>query len=207
MSKKLIFLGPPGSGKGTQAKDVAEKLDIAHISMGDILRQAIKDKTGAGVKAEAHLKAGTLVPDDLVNEIAKDAAAKNSAGFILDGYPRTIYQAEFLSGFLTIDRVVYIDVPNEQLIKRLAGRLSCKNCGRVYHLTANPPRKNGRCDFCGSELYTRNDDKEETVIKRLEVYEKETSVLVDYYTKKGLLVKINGVGTRDEVRKRIDAAI
>lgn len=207
MSKKLIFLGPPGSGKGTQAKDVAQKLAIAHISMGDILRQAIKDRTAAGIKAEGHLKAGTLVPDDLVNEIAKDAVAKSAAGFILDGYPRTLYQAEFLSGFLGLDRVVYIDVPKEEIVKRLAGRLSCKNCGRVYHPTGNPPKESGKCDFCGSDLYTRNDDKEETVIKRLEVFEKETSVLADYYNKKGLLVKINGLGTKDEVRKRLDAAI
>ncbi|MEK7376001.1 MAG: nucleoside monophosphate kinase [Candidatus Margulisiibacteriota bacterium] len=207
MSKKLIFLGPPGSGKGTQARDIAEKLSIAHISMGDILRQAIKDRTAAGIKAQDHLKAGTLVPDDLVNEIAKEAVQNNAGGFILDGYPRTLYQAEFLSGFLSLDRVIYIDVPYEEIVKRLAGRLSCKNCGRVYHPAGNPPKESGKCDFCGSELYTRNDDKEETVIKRLEVFEKETSVLVDYYTKKGVLVKINGLGAKDEVRKMLDAAI
>ncbi len=207
MEKKLIFLGPPGSGKGTQAKEIALEAGLAHISMGDILRQAIKDGTPSGIKAQEHLKAGTLVPDDLVNEIARDALAKAKSGFILDGYPRTVYQAKFLEGITGISRAVYIDVPNEEIVKRLSGRLSCRNCGRVYHVSANPPKEEGKCDFCASPLYIRNDDKEETIVKRLEIFEKETAPLKFHYEKKGLLAKVDGSGAPARVKARILAAV
>ena len=207
MEKKLIFLGPPGSGKGTQAKEIACELGLAHISMGDILRQAIKDRTPSGIKAEEHLKAGTLVPDDLVNEIARDVLRKASGGFILDGYPRTVYQAKFLAGITDITKAVYIDVPKDEIVKRLSGRLSCKDCGRVYHICASPPKEEGKCDFCSSPLYIRNDDKEETILKRLEVFEKETSPLKSHYEEKGLLSKVNGSGTTLEVKTRVLSAV
>ena len=201
---KLIFLGPPGSGKGTQAKMIAADLKISHISMGDILRKAIKDGTEVGKLAESYLKKGALVPDDVVNEIARQAV-EQLKGFLLDGYPRTVYQAEFLQKHVGIDKVVYIDVPKDAIVKRLTGRLSCKNCGAVYQVSSNPPKKQGICDACGSELYIRNDDKEETIIKRFEVYEKETSKLIEFYRAKGILVDVDGNGSLDEVYKRIKA--
>lgn len=203
---KLIFLGPPGSGKGTQAKTVAAAKSIAHISMGDILRAEIKGGTELGKKVSDHLKNGSLVPDELVNEIAKNAIIRNKEkGFLLDGYPRTLAQAEFVATFADIDKVVYIDVPKEAIVKRLTGRLSCKACGAVYHVTNKPPKKDGICDGCGGALYIREDDKEETIAKRFEVYEKETRPLVGFYGSK--IVKIDGSGDVETVLGRIKAAV
>lgn len=195
---KMLFLGPPGSGKGTQAKMLAESKKIIHLSMGDMLREAIKSGSEAGKKLENYLKKGLLVPDDVVNGIVKDFIEKNSGkGFILDGYPRTVSQAKFLSGITDIDSVIYIDVQKEEIVKRLSGRISCKKCGAVYHMTNNPPKKAVICDVCGGELYTRDDDKEETIKKRFEVYEKETSPLISFYS--GRVKKINGTGSVKKV--------
>ena len=202
---KLIFLGPPGSGKGTQAKMAAQEFKMAHISMGDILRQAIKDGTDVGKKASDFLKNGLLVPDELVNEIARNAIMKAGKDLVLDGYPRTAAQAAFIEGFTGIDKVIYIDAPQDEIVKRLTGRRSCSNCGAVYNIDKNPPKKEGVCDKCGKELYIRNDDKEGTIKKRFEVYEKETAPLVGYYG--GKVVKINGVGELDAVFGRIKAAV
>ena len=193
---KLIFLGPPGSGKGTQAKEIAKEYSIAHISMGDILRDSIKKGTDVGKKAESFIKQGLLVPDEVVNEIARQAIEKEkSRGFVLDGYPRTVAQAEFIKQHVDIEKVIYIDVPLDEITRRLSGRLSCKSCGAVFHEVSKKPKENNICDVCGSALYVREDDKPETIKRRFEVYEKETSPLVDFY--KSAIVKINGVGALD----------
>jgi len=203
---KLIFLGPPGSGKGTQAKMIAEQFSLAHISMGDILRQEIKEETEVGKEASSYLKNGLLVPDDVVNKMAAKAVERSAEkGFVLDGYPRTKYQAEFLSKVTAIDKVIYIDVPQEEIVKRLTGRLSCRKCGAVYHAEHKPPKKAGVCDVCGGELYTRDDDKKETIVKRFEVYNSETRPLVDYYGAK--VAKINGTGGLNEVLERIKTSL
>lgn len=198
----IILLGPPGSGKGTQAVKVAEYKNLSHISMGDILRKEMKEKTDIGIEAESYIKNGLLVPDDVVNKIALKAIQNsNKNGFLLDGYPRTLYQAEFLSKYANIDRVIYLDVPLEIIIERLAGRLVCKSCAAVYHKTNNPPKKEGICDQCGGELYVRDDDKEETIVNRFKIYTKETQPLLDYYKDK--LVKINGANALEDVFESI----
>ncbi len=203
---KMIFMGPPGSGKGTQSKVIAKDLGIAHISMGDILREAIKNETEVGKKAAQYLKEGKLVPDEVVNEIAKEAIKKNAEkGFVLDGYPRTVKQAQFVASVTGIDKVIYIDVAESEIVKRLTGRRSCKNCGAVYHVKEKTPLKDGICDVCGGGLYIRNDDKEETIKTRFEVYEKETSPLIDFY--KDITAKINGVGKLEDVLGRIKAKL
>jgi adenylate kinase len=202
----LIFLGPPGSGKGTQASMLAVELGLSHISMGDILRQEIKQETEVGKEAASFLKNGQLVPDDVVNKIAIKAVGKSGLkGFLLDGYPRTKYQAEFLGKNTKIDKVVYIDVPKDDIVKRLSGRIVCKACGAVYHVKTKPPKQNGICDACGGELYVRNDDKEETILKRFEVYAKETEPLVKYYGDR--LVKIDGAGTLQDVFSSIKSSL
>lgn len=202
----LIFLGPPGSGKGTQASMLAGEIGLSHISMGDILRQEIKQETDIGKEASSFLKNGLLVPDDVVNRIAIKAVGMAGAkGFLLDGYPRTKYQAEFLSKNTDIDKVIYIDVPKEAIVKRLSGRIVCKNCGAVYHVKTKPPKKAGVCDACGGELYVRNDDKEETILKRFDVYAKETEPLIEYYSDK--LVKIDGAGSLEEVFSSIKRSL
>jgi len=203
---KLIFLGPPGSGKGTQAKMLAKALGIAHISMGDILREAIKNGTEVGSLAKQYLSRGALVPDEVVNEIARQAIEKHKEkGFVLDGYPRTVKQGEFVNGITGIDKVIYIDVPKDEIVKRLAGRLSCRKCGAVYHAMGNPPKKAGVCDVCGSELYTRDDDREETIKARFEVYEKETEPLVKFYGAK--VSKIDGLGDLARVENKIRSSL
>lgn len=202
----LIFLGPPGSGKGTQASMLAGELGLLHISMGDILRQEIKQETEIGKEASSYLKNGLLVPDDVVNKIALKAIERaNTKGFLLDGYPRTKYQAEFLSKSINVDKVVYIDVAKEEIVKRLSGRLVCRGCSAVYHVKNKPPKTKDICDACGGELYVRNDDKEETIIKRFEVYANETEPLIKYYNDK--LVRIDGTGGLKEVFAAIKQAL
>ncbi len=203
---KLIFLGPPGSGKGTQAKTVADLKGVKHVSMGDILREAIRTGTETGKLAEKYLKDGKLVPDEVVNELARQVIVANQEkGFLLDGYPRTVQQAKFVAGITQIDKVVYIDVPKSEIVKRLAGRLSCKNCGAVYNVSQKPPKIDNKCDVCGKDLYMRDDDKEETVAKRFEIYEKETFPLLEFYKDK--VAKIDGVGALDKVFERIKSAL
>ncbi len=202
----IIFLGPPGSGKGTQAAMLAEDLSLSHISMGDILRKEIKEQTPIGKEASSYINKGLLVPDDVVNKIALKAIEKKKKnGFLLDGYPRTLYQAQFLAGKVQIEKVIYLDVPKEVIVKRLSGRLVCKSCGAVYHKLNNPPKIENICDQCGGQLYVRDDDKEETIIKRFEVYNKETEPLLDFYKDK--LIKIDGSKNLEEVYSSIKKSL
>jgi adenylate kinase len=196
----IILLGPPGSGKGTQAKMIADKYKIKHISTGDILRENVRNGTPLGVEAKKFMDAGKLVPDSLLIDIIKDRLAKPDvkAGWMLDGYPRTIPQAEALDKILPglgqkIDVVLNIDVPDAELIKRVTGRRMCK-CGTTYHVQFNPPKVAGKCDACGADLYQRQDDTEATVKQRLQAYHTQTQPLIDYYTKRGIVATVLGLG-------------
>lgn len=208
----LILLGGPGAGKGTQAKKLIDKYQIPQISTGDILRAAVKEGTELGRKAKEYMDAGKLVPDEVVIGIIKDRLAQPDCkkGFILDGFPRTVPQAEALDKVLgelgsKIDHVISIEVDEEELVTRLTGRRTCKNpsCGMMYHIKFNPPKKEGICDKCGSELYQRDDDNEATVRSRLATYNQATKPLIDYYQAKGLLRPIAGVGSIDEIFQKI----
>lgn len=196
---RLVLLGPPGAGKGTQASAIIEKYNIPHISTGDILRSNIKEGTDLGKKAKAYMDKGQLVPDELVVSIVKDRLLEDDCknGFLLDGFPRTVNQAEALDEELAnmklkLDHVINIEVESSELIKRAIGRRICKECGATYHIEFNPPKEEGKCDICNGELYQRDDDTEETVSRRIEVYLKETSPLIDYYTKKGIIFSVDG---------------
>jgi len=211
---RLILLGPPGAGKGTQAANIVEKYRIPHISTGDIFRKNIKERTELGKKAKEYMDKGLLVPDELVVDLVEDRISKEDckAGFLLDGFPRTVVQAEALDRVLeklntTLDRVINIQVDKEKLITRIIGRRICKECGATYHVVFNSPKTEGICDICGGELYQRNDDKEETVTKRIEVYIQETSPLIDYYAQRGLLLNIDGDKSIDEVFQDITSAL
>lgn len=208
----LILLGGPGAGKGTQAKKLIDKFQIPQISTGDILRAAVKEGTEMGRKAKEYMDAGKLVPDEVVIGIIKDRLAQPDCkkGFILDGFPRTVPQAEALDKVLTglgnkIDHVVSIDVDEEALVKRLTGRRTCKSaaCGQMFHVEFTPPKKAGECDKCGGELYQRDDDNETTVRSRLTTYNQATKPLIDYYTVKGLVRPIKGVGSIDDIFMKI----
>lgn len=203
---RTILLGPPGAGKGTQAVKIVEKYNIPHISTGDIFRENIKNKTELGNRAKAYMDRGELVPDELVVEIATDRLTKDDCknGFLLDGFPRTIFQAEKLDEFLTkrgekIDKVINIDVEKDALVKRITGRRVCKSCGASYHVVNIPPKKEGVCDLCSGELIQRADDTEETVLNRIDVYNKQTKPLVDYYDKAGVIINIDGNKDLDDV--------
>lgn len=194
----IILLGPPGAGKGTQAKKISENCSIPHISTGDILRENISNNTPLGLKAKSYMSRGELVPDELLITIIKDRLSRSdcSGGFLLDGYPRTIPQADALQMILTesgrkLDVVLNIDVDDEELIKRLSGRRMCA-CGTSYHVDFNPPEKEGFCDTCKGKLYQREDDRAEAIKNRLIVYKKQTEPLINYYTKKAILRRIDG---------------
>ncbi len=189
MTKNYIFLGRPGSGKGTYSTKVAKELNIPHISTGDIFRENIKQQTELGKKIQELVKEGKLVPDGIVNEIAKNRLEQEDCkeGFILDGYPRTIQQAETLDTYKKIDKVLNIDVPEEVIIRRITTRRVCKNCGAVYNILTLKPKQEGICDKCGGELYQRPDDTEEAVKIRLQEYENLTQPLIKYYEEKGIL--------------------
>ena len=194
----IILLGPPGAGKGTQAKKIAENYKLPHISTGDILRENISNNTPLGIKARSYMSRGELVPDELLITIIKERLSRQdcSNGFLLDGYPRTIPQADALQMILTesnrnIDVVLNIDVDDEELIKRLSGRRMCK-CGASYHVIFNLPEKDGICNLCKGKLYQREDDKEEAIKNRLIVYKKQTQPLIEYYKDKGLIRTIDG---------------
>ncbi len=199
---KLILLGAPGAGKGTQAKWISKEYGLPHISTGDILRHNVKEGTELGKEAKKYMDEGKLVPDELIIGMMKERLAQDDCkkGFILDGFPRTINQAEELEKITDIDAVLNIYVPFEKLIERITGRRSCPNCGAVYHIKYNPPKKEGICDNCGAHLIQRDDDKEETVKKRLETYEEQTAPLIDYYDKKGKLITVEG---QDELEDTI----
>ncbi len=206
----IIMLGPPGAGKGTQAKMMVDKLGIPQISTGDMLREAVREGTDLGRKAKEYMDAGKLVPDEVVIGIVKERLGQPDCdkGFILDGFPRTIPQAEALDKVLEelgrgVEYVINVAVPNEELITRLTGRRTCKQCGAMYHVVFNPPRKEGVCDKCGGELYQRDDDKEETIRQRLRVYEEQTAPLIEYYRGKGVLFDIDGTGSIGEIFEKI----
>ena len=211
---KIIMLGAPGAGKGTQAKMIAEKCGIPHISTGDIFRANIKNGTELGAKAKEYMDKGLLVPDELVCDLVVDRIqqADCEKGYILDGFPRTIPQAEVLDKALTelgdnIDYAINVDVPDENIIKRMSGRRACVTCGATYHIVHIPPKKEGVCDTCGSELILRDDDKPETVKNRLDVYHKQTQPLIDFYTEKGVLRSVDGTVDMKDVFAAIVAIL
>ncbi len=206
----LILLGPPGAGKGTQAQKMAEYFHIPQISTGDILRSAVKEGTPLGKEAKSFMDRGQLVPDEVVIGIIDERlrASDCQLGFILDGFPRNISQADALQSLLarmgkSMDHVINIEVDSEELVRRLTGRRTCKNCGAMFHILFQPPKEEGKCDRCGGPLYQRADDNEETIRTRLKEYEKQTAPLIDYYQKKNLLRSIDGVGGADQIFERI----
>ena len=203
----FIFLGPPGAGKGTLAAQVAEEYGIPQISTGDIFRENIKNQTELGKKVKAILDSGGLVSDDVVLEIVEDRLKKDDCknGFILDGFPRTIPQAEALESFAKIDAAVNFDIADEAVVERLGGRVCCKDCGQMYHVKFNPPKVEGKCDKCGGELYTRDDDKTESIQNRLVVYRKSTAPLIDFYKEKGNLVDIDARPAPEKVLEEFEA--
>jgi adenylate kinase len=203
---RLVLLGAPGAGKGTQAKNLIEKYGIPQVSTGDILRQSVADGTPLGKEAKSYMDKGELVPDSVVLGLVEERLQADDArkGYILDGFPRNTAQAEALDGMLEklsmpITAAVSVDVPFEDLMKRLTGRRTCKSCGQMYNVYFSPPAKEGVCDKCGGELYQRDDDQEETIKKRLDVYQSQTAPLIDYYGKKRLLKSIEGTGSIDEI--------
>lgn len=209
----IVFLGPPGAGKGTQAVRIAKTLSVPHISTGDIFREAIAGGTEMGLKAKAIMDKGELVPDDVVIGIVRERLDEKDAsdGFLLDGFPRTEAQAKALDIIVEskggIDKVIELVVDDEELIRRLAGRRVCKNCGKNYHAVYNPPKNDSVCDDCGGEVYQREDDKEETVRRRLEVYKKQTQPLINYYKNKSILFEVNGEKPIDQVMSEIISII
>jgi adenylate kinase len=190
---KKIFLGPPGSGKGTAASRIAPIRNVPHISTGDLFRENIKNKTEIGTKAKSFMDVGELVPDEIVIEMLKQRIENEDCkdGFILDGFPRTIPQAEKLSEMTGIDAVINLNVTDEIIIKRLCSRVSCKNCGEVFNLVGVPPKQEGICDKCSGELFRRYDDEPETVLNRLNIYKEKTQPLIDFYNNKGILYHIH----------------
>lgn len=203
---KIIMLGAPGAGKGTQAKKIAEKYQIPHVSTGDIFRSNIKEGTQLGRKAKEYMDQGALVPDELTIGMLMDRIQKEDCkdGYVLDGFPRTIPQAESLQKAITemgqqIDFAIDVDVPDENIINRMSGRRACISCGATYHIVYNPSKIPGVCDVCGSELVLRDDDKPETVKKRLAVYHDQTRPLIDYYKEAGVLVNVDGTQELNKV--------
>lgn len=207
---RLILLGAPGAGKGTQAVILAEEFKVPHISTGDIFRNNIKNGTELGKKAKEYMDKGLLVPDEITIEIVKDRLKQDDCkdGFILDGFPRTIPQAEYLDKVLNelnapLDKVLNISVSDEIIVDRMSGRRTCTSCGASYHVINNPPKKEGVCDNCGADIIQRADDKEETVKQRLKTYHEQTEPLIDYYKKQGKLVTVNGENKIDDTKKEV----
>ncbi|MBE6065065.1 adenylate kinase [Clostridium cochlearium] len=206
----IILLGPPGAGKGTQAKLISEKYSIPHISTGDIFRKNISNKTPLGMEAKSYMDKGQLVPDELTIEIVKDRLSEEDCknGFLLDGFPRTVKQAEALDEFLTnknskTDAALLIDVPQGLILERMTGRRVCGECGASYHIKFVKPNTEGVCDICGGELVQRKDDTKETVLERLEVYSKQTQPLIEYYKNKDVLFELDGTKEKNEVFENI----
>ena len=210
----MVMLGPPGAGKGTQAQALSALWSIPQIASGDLLRAAVHEGTELGRDATRYMDRGQLVPDELVLKLIAERLGRSDAraGFILDGFPRNVAQAETLSRMLErmgskLDKVVAVIVPDEELVQRISGRRTCRNCAAMYHTTFEPPKKAGVCDKCGGELYQREDDAEETVRERLKVYAAATRPLLDHYNRLGILSQVDGVGSVEEVEKRILNAV
>lgn len=210
----IVLLGAPGAGKGTQASRIVQRYGLAHISTGDILRRAVADGTALGVEARRYMDAGELVPDEVVIGLVKDRIAESdcAGGFILDGFPRTVPQADALdvalrSVQLHLDHVISIDVDRTALVERLTARRQCRGCGRIYNVLTDAPSVAGTCDACGGEVYQRDDDSVATVTNRLEVYDRNTAPLIDYYRDKGLLRSIDGDASVDDVSRRAAAVL
>jgi adenylate kinase len=213
LTVRLIFLGPPGAGKGTQARELAREWGVPHIATGEMLREAVAAGTPLGRQAQRIMQSGALVPDDVMIGLIGERLRQPDAerGFILDGFPRTIAQAEALNRLLKdlghgLDGAVYFDVSEPELLRRLTGRRLCGQCQTAFHLVSAPPRRPGVCDRCGGSLYQRQDDGEETVRHRLEVYARQTAPLLDYYRDRGLLARVNGEGSIDTIRAAIRRA-
>lgn len=211
---RAVLVGPPGAGKGTQAQILASELSVPKVSTGDIFRANVSGGTELGTRAKEYMDRGDLVPDEVTNAMVKDRLSKEdaAAGFLLDGFPRNVPQAETLKGMLAeldtrLDVVLELRVDEEEVVKRLSGRRSCPECGRVYHVEYDPPKVEGRCDNEGAELYQREDDREETVRHRLKVYREQTAPLVEFYEAEGLLATIAATGPVEEVTARAKAAI
>ena len=211
---RLVIFGPPGAGKGTQAKLLSERLGVPHIATGDMLREAVKAGTRLGGLAKKYMDEGRLVPDEVVIGMVEERLRQPdcSKGFILDGFPRTIEQAEALDSELEklglkLDAVLNLEVGDEEVVKRIALRRTCRSCGAVFHLIFNPPRREGVCDRCGGELYQRDDDREEVVRNRLKVYRQQTKPLLEFYRRRGLLRDVNGERSIEDVFKEILAAL
>lgn len=211
---RLILFGAPGSGKGTQAKMAGQELGVPHISTGDILRQAVKEGTPLGLKAKSYMDSGALVPDGLMLDLIRERLGQNDAskGFLLDGFPRTVAQAEGLERLLSelgvkIDAVISLDVDHEELVRRLTSRRMCPKCGAIYNLISQPPRTEGICDACGSALEQRADDRRSTVENRLAVYREQTAPVMEYYRFRGLLKPVDGSKAPDEVYRSFKSAL
>jgi adenylate kinase len=211
---RLVLLGAPGAGKGTQAKILVEKYGIPQISTGDLLRAAVAAGTALGKEAKSYMDKGELVPDSVVLGMVEERLKQDDCkkGYILDGFPRNTKQAEALDKMLSslnmsLTAALSVDVPFDDLMKRLTGRRTCKACGQMYNVYFNPPKKEGVCDKCGGELFQRDDDREETIKKRLEVYNAQTAPLIDYYGKKGILKSVAGTGSIDDIFKKVCGAL
>jgi adenylate kinase len=211
---RMILLGPPGAGKGTQAKLLVERLKIPQVSTGDMLRAAVKAGSPLGQQARQYMERGALVPDSVIIQLVRERLQQPdcAAGYILDGFPRTVAQAEALERALQaldggLDAVVSLEVPMEELVVRIAGRRTCRNCGAMYHVRFSPSRTEGRCDACGGPTYQRDDDREETVRERLRVYAEQTAPLVSFYEGRGLLRRVPGTGEIGNIFQRITAAL
>jgi adenylate kinase len=212
---RLVLLGPPGAGKGTQARMLEKRLNVPQIASGDLLRAAVRKRTPLGVEAKRSMDKGALVPDDLVFKLIEERLSQPdaTAGFILDGFPRTVAQAETLTAMLNerglgqLDKAIAIIVPDDEIVKRISGRRTCKNCGAMYHLIYDPPRNQNLCNNCNGELYQRDDDAEDTVRMRLEVYAATMRPLLEYYQRAGLLAQIDGIGRPEEIQQRIVDAL
>lgn len=207
---KIVLLGPPGAGKGTQAKSISNRYSIPHISTGDIFRKNISENTPLGIEAKSYMDNGQLVPDEVTINMVKDRLQQDDCknGYLLDGFPRTVHQAEALDNFLTereesIDTALLIEVPKEFILERMTGRRVCPSCGASYHIKFNPPTYDGKCDLCGSDVIQRKDDTEETVKERLDVYENQTQPLIDFYKNKKQLSVVDGTQAINEVFESI----
>lgn len=211
---RVVFMGPPGAGKGTQAARIAERHSMPHIATGDIFRQAIKEGTPLGREVKKYLDAGALVPDDVTTAVVAERLSREdcAGGFVLDGFPRTLAQAEALDATLaemgiSLDVAISLVVRDEEIMRRLGGRRVCTRCGATYHIDAKPPRVEGVCDLCGAELRQRHDDREETIRERLEVYRKQTAPVLEYYRTRGKLAEVDGEQSLDEVTESIEAVL